>query len=263
MSIGGYEVKPYPEKDAHPLQISFKRQPLNQPQPSVEETKFADKIINTLTRMNALMAGLYADFAKKMEYRDYFQRLLYAAQNGVETGVGELVQGEASVASFRDYFVANEGPKLRAQFLKKLHRATLFFLLLAIICLVLLESVGVGRLMLLGKDWLIALQSLSVATLGLCLANWIYRMLSHEELSWENLRQFSSAVYSPFVRYLLLITLIIIVMILLDKKIIEVTILTYDLQSLVTNPEDAILLGLFAGLAEKRLTSSLLNTFAE
>jgi len=230
---------------------------------NIEETEFANKIIKTLTRINALMAKLYTDFAQKAEYRDYFQRLLYAAQNGVETSVGDLVQGEASVTSFREYFVANEGPKLRALFLKKLHLATLLFLMSALVGLVVLDPLGEGKLMLLGKDWLVPLQSLSVAILGLCLANWIYRMLSHEELNWENLRQLSSAVYPPIVRYLLLITLIITSMILLDKKIIEVTILTYNLQSLVANPEDAILLGLFAGLAEKRLTRSLLSTFAD
>lgn len=263
MSAGGYDVQPYPVDADDPTDISFRRQPANQDQPSTEQTEFACEAGRVLQRINALMAVTTPNFAEDARYREYFDRLLYAAQNGVQSNSGDLVQGTTALNTVKSYFISREGPRLRAKYLQRLHRATLTFSLLALVALLVLDKQAQGTLKLLGTDWQQPLQALAVAALGMCLATWAYRMFVHETLTWENLRQYGTAAYSPSIRYLMILALILASMLLLGKDVIQLQILSLDLASFETDPVNGVFLGLLAGLAEKRLTGAVMSAFAE
>lgn len=263
MSKGGFVVETYPVDEEHPISISFKRRPPDEPQPSVEETAFATEIGKALARINALMGGFSKEFPANDRYRDYFQRVLLAARNGVGSDIGDLAQGQAGLSSVKDYFVSSEGPRLRKDYLSRLHDATVRVGLLALVALIVLENISAGQFMVLEVDWRQPAQSLAVATLGICLATWTYRMLTNETLTWDNLRQYGASAYSPNVRYLVLIAMVVVMMILLGTRIVELTVVSFDLSSFTSDPKSAIVIGLFAGLAEKRMTLLVLNTFNE
>ncbi|WJG10693.1 hypothetical protein [Aliiglaciecola sp. LCG003] len=263
MTIAGYEVKAYPPEGNTQTDISFKRRPPDQPQPNAEESAFADKAISTLSRINTLMSLLHQNYASTNEYRDYYERVLFAAQNGVGQGIGDLGQGEIALNSARQYFAEHQGPFLRKLFLYKLHKATALVLVIALLALGLLEISKITTIAILGLNLLPQLQCFLAAVVGLCLGNWAYRMLTNETLSWDNLERYGSSLYPPIIRYILLMVLIIIVMLLLGKEVIELKILSFNLNNVVFNPTDAILLGVFAGMAEKRLTATVMKAFAE
>jgi len=140
---------------------------------------------------------------------------------------------------------------------------TAIFAIAALVALLVLECVGANQLIVLAIDWQKSAQALAVATLGICLSVWLTRMLNNETLTWENLPQYGTTAYSPMIRFLILVALTALLMILLGTGIVEVTIMTFDLNSFTDDPKNAIVIGLFAGLAEKRMTNIILNTFAE
>ena len=260
---GGFKVTHYPENVDNPNGIAFQRLPVGDPQPSKEQTEFASAIDTVMHRINRLMSTTAANFADQDSYRDYYIRVFYAAQNGVAPTNGDLVQGMTALESAKAYFIANEGPHLRKFYLHRLHRITVTFIILAIVSLVILEFVGPGIITIIDNDWLKPLQSLAIAVLGICLGTWLTRMLANETLTWDNLRHYGTNVYSPTIRYIMLIALTILLMILLGTKMVELKVMEFDLSSFISDPKSAVVLGLMAGIAEKRMTNVVLNAFAE
>ena len=166
MTDAGFEVLSYPEGDSFPTNIAFKRLPPPKPQPSDEETRFARQIELAVRRLNELMRSSVPNFKMNERYQSYLRIFYYAAQNGVQHGAGNLVQGTAALESAKEYFVSNEGPLLRRAFLRRLHVATAVFFIVAFVLLLVLEF-GTVSVTLLGRDWHANLQALAVAALGI------------------------------------------------------------------------------------------------
>lgn len=259
MTQRGFEVKKYPDGEEHPYAIAFHRLNGAEKQPTADEILFTGEIEDALRRVSNLLSEGDPKFLGSDSFKDYYNRLFFAAQNGVEHGSGNLAIGRVSLESTKDYFVQMEGPRLRKRFLRKLHWAAFFYVFGAFCLLFVLEEQT--KIVMIGIDWVPYFQALMVTTITLGFAAWLRRMLDHGANTWDTLKEFGTANYPISVRFTVLIGIAIMFMLLLGTGVVDFEFVSYSLQDYVDDTKIQALIGVSCGMAERRVTAVITNAF--
>jgi hypothetical protein len=217
---------------------------------SDEETLFRSDIESTLTTLNGIFPEAAQDERQRATLNRYIEKLYWVAEAGLEVP-GEPRLGALALRSFQNDVLLREGARLKNGYMISLGIWAASFATAGLVIYLTLN-------VLQWFNWQVSVfRPFSVLWIGAIVGCWLSFGIRNVHVTYSDLGRPESDLLQPNVRLIFTGLLSLVLGLIFSTQMVEVDIGNFKSSELPKSDEVALLIGLFCGIAEQTLSSTI------